>query len=89
MDTEDIATKEDLERLKRSLIEEFNNVFQKYNVPFKRYLRTQEVAKMLKITPRTIQNYRDRVIIKYSQIVGTIIYDYEDIIEFIEIHKIR
>lgn len=39
-----------------------------------RYLATEQVMTYLHISRRTLQNYRDRVIISYTAIGGTLLY---------------
>lgn len=43
------------------------------------YLTGQEVCERLFISPRTLQDYRDKGIIPYTQIAGKILYHLSDI----------
>ena len=43
------------------------------------YLTGREVCERLFLSPRTLQNYRDKNIIPYTQIAGTILYRLSDI----------
>uniref|UniRef100_A0AB33J5G7 Helix-turn-helix domain-containing protein n=1 Tax=Prevotella sp. GTC17254 TaxID=3236794 RepID=A0AB33J5G7_9BACT len=43
------------------------------------YLTGREVCERLFISPRTLQNYRDKGIIPYTQIAGKILYRLSDI----------
>ena len=43
------------------------------------YLTGREVCEQLSISPRTLQDYRDKSIIPYTQIAGKILYRLSDI----------
>lgn len=43
------------------------------------YLTGQEVCKRLFISPRTLQDYRDKKILPYTQIAGKILYRLSDL----------
>ena len=43
------------------------------------YLTGREVCERLFLSPRTLQDYRDKVIIPYTQIAGKILYRLSDI----------
>ncbi|MEO6962224.1 MAG: helix-turn-helix domain-containing protein [Puia sp.] len=47
-----------------------------------------KVCEMLDISPRTLQNYRDRGMISFSQVGRKIYYTTEEVEIFIEKHKI-
>jgi hypothetical protein len=51
------------------------------------YLDNQEFMQLLKISPRTAQNYRDSGYISFSQIGSKIHYRLADIHEMLEKHK--
>lgn len=48
------------------------------------YLTGKEVCERLYISPRTLQYYRDRKIIPYTQFVGKILYKASDLIKLLE-----
>lgn len=51
-----------------------------------KWLDNKEVCKILKITPRTAQNYRDKGILAYSQIGSKIYYRFTDIEKLLQKH---
>ena len=51
-----------------------------------KWLDVQEVCELLKISKRTLQNYRDQGIISYSQISGKIYFRATDIEEHLNKH---
>lgn len=66
--------------------EELKNL-QKYYRPLlngEHYLVGEEVCKLLHISSRTLQYYRDDKLIPYIQIEGKILYKESDIIELLE-----
>ena len=48
------------------------------------YLTGKEVCERLYISPRTLQYYRDRKIIPYTQFAGKILYKDSDLIKLLE-----
>lgn len=53
------------------------------------WLNTKQVAYLLGVTARTIQNYRDQGMIPYSQIGRVIRYRAEDVQEFLMAHYVK
>lgn len=54
--------------------------------PEKVWLDNQEVMAFLKISPRTLITYRQKGILKYSQIGSKIYYRKSDVQEMLEVH---
>lgn len=52
------------------------------------YATVAETAKLLKVTTRTLQNWRDRGLISFVQIGSKILFKAEDVEEFIMNHHI-
>jgi len=50
------------------------------------WLDIPETAKWLKVSPRTLQNYRDSGILPYSQIANKIYFRLQDLQEFLMKH---
>ena len=48
------------------------------------FLTGKEVCERLYISPRTLQDYRDRKIIPYTQFAGKILYKASDLIKLLE-----
>jgi len=74
----EFITREDLNVLKQEIIEALK---QPENTNSKKYLRSAEVRKMLKISAGTLQNMRINGSLPYSKIGTTIFYDLDKIIE--------
>lgn len=51
-----------------------------------KYLTNNEVSKLLKLSTRTLQDWRDNGIISYIQIKGKILYRQSDILKLLETH---
>jgi len=49
----------------------------------------ESLSKLLKISTRTLQKYRDEGRISYSQVKDVIIYTQDDVDEFLENNKVR
>ena len=52
--------------------------------PENTWLDNQELCLFLKVTPRTLQNYRDHGILPYTQIGGKIFYRQSDVFKVLE-----
>ncbi len=52
--------------------------------PEQTWLDNQELCQLLKICPRTAQNYRDNGVLPYTQIGGKVFYRQSDIIRVLE-----
>ena len=53
------------------------------------WLDNKEVAKLLRVTPRTLQNYRDQGILPFSQVGSKIYYRASDIQKHLDDHYIK
>lgn len=79
---------EDLQAFKRELIEEIKKVLAEQGPkPAKRWLKSNEVRKMLLISPGTLQNLRVNGTLPFTKIGGVIFYEYEDIRKMLEKNK--
>lgn len=75
-----ILTQDDLHRFKIELFEELKNILPKdENLKLKRWLKTDEVKKLLKVSPGTLQTLRINGTLTYTKLGGIIYYDYEHI----------
>jgi len=52
------------------------------------WLTTAEAADYLRVTPRTMQNYRDQGIISFSQIGSKIYYKTSDLEDYLQSHYV-
>jgi excisionase family DNA binding protein len=55
----------------------------------KHWLTGDEICKLLRVSKRTLQNYRDNRVIPFSQIGRKIYYKYSDIVEYLELHYVK
>ena len=62
---------------------------QKSSMNESKWLTNSEVSKLLNVTPRTMQNYRDKGTIPFSQIVNKIYYKASDIDKHLEMHYVK
>lgn len=77
-----------------SLLKKVDDLSEKLNVllsnqPAKETLDGKELCKLLKITPRTLQRYRDRRLIEFNQVGSKIIYSSEAVKAFLEANCIK
>lgn len=75
-----ILTKDDLHQFKLELFEELKGILPQTENPFlKRWLKSDEVKKLLKVSPGTLQTLRINGTLSYTKLGGIIYYDYEHI----------
>ncbi|WEK20459.1 MAG: helix-turn-helix domain-containing protein [Candidatus Pedobacter colombiensis] len=77
--TVEFITKEDLNQLKKELIQEITGLLTKNTASTKKWLRSVEVRKMLSISPGTLQNLRINGNLKYTKVGSIFYYDAADI----------
>ncbi len=70
-----ILTKEDLATFKEELFTEIKTVLTQSSNQQKKWLKTDEVRKLLKISPGTLQTLRVNGTLAYSKLGGIIYYD--------------
>lgn len=74
-----ILTSEDLREFKQELIEEIKEIIQENGLTSKKYLKTSEVQKLLKVSSGTLQTLRINGTLPYTKIGGIILYNADDI----------
>lgn len=74
-----ILTIEDLHHFKTELISELKSIFKNEGPPTKKWLKSDEVKKLLKVSPGTLQTLRINGTLQYTKIGGIIYYDFEHI----------
>lgn len=76
-----IITPKDLEIFRRELVDEISELLtrHKYVQPRRKWLKSDEVMRLLAIAPSTLQNLRNKGILPFSKIGGVIYYDYDDL----------
>jgi hypothetical protein len=85
MTTLDLITREDLEKFKQELFAELRkmSMVASPEQEAKKWLKSSEVRKLLKISPGTLQNLRINGTIKYT-IVGSLhYYKYDDLVKLL------
>lgn len=55
----------------------------------KTWLTGDEICRLLRVSKRTLQNYRDKRVIPFSQIGRKIYYKYSDITNYLELHYVK
>src|SRR5450432_3284878 len=83
-----LVTVDDLLQFKKQLLEELLTALKSQNsiVP-KKWMKSHEVRRLLKISPGTLQTLKSSGIIPYSKIGGVHFYDYKDIEHLLESGK--
>ncbi len=74
-----ILTTDDLQRFQSELITEIKSLFKAESQPIKKWLKSEEVKKLLKVSSGTLQTLRINRTLQYTKIGGIIFYDYEHI----------
>ncbi len=77
MNLNEITTKRDLIELEQRLVNKIKDIHIKE--PPKKFLRTKQVCDLLSISPSTLQNLRNRNLIPYQKIGGSLFYKLEDV----------
>lgn len=83
-----IITTEDLQSFKQELLIEIQKLLsQRQTTPARKWLKSNEVRRLLLVSPGTLQNLRIKGTLPFTKIGGVIFYDYDDIQKMIEQHK--
>jgi hypothetical protein len=83
-----IITLEDLQTFKQELITELQKLLsQRQTTPARKWLKSNEVRRLLLLSPGTLQHLRVTGTLPFTKIGGVIFYDYDDIQKMIEEHK--
>ncbi len=82
----DLITKEDLQQFKTELFTELRKlgISQSTDQSNKRWLKSAEVRKLLKISAGTLQNLRINGTIAYNKVGSLLYYKYEDLIKLMD-----
>ena len=80
----EIITKEDLEQFKSELLEDLLKVLQPNQPQAKQWLKSQDVRKLLNISPGTLQNLRINGTLRVTRIGGIFYYKAQDINKILE-----
>jgi hypothetical protein len=75
-----VITAEDLKKFKEEILTEIRSMIQRHSDGgCKKWLKSNEVRKLLKISPGTLQALRVKGTLKYSKVGGIIYYDREHV----------
>jgi propanediol utilization protein len=80
----ELISKEDLKVFKSELLQEIKQLMQPGQGQSKQWLKSNEVRKMLNISPGTLQNLRINGTLRHSKIGGMMYYKLEDINKVLE-----
>ena len=72
-----ILTHEDLQHFKTELFKELKSLISHATEPPKKWLKSEEVKKLLKVSPGTLQTLRINGTLQYTKIGGIFYYDFE------------
>ena len=90
MYAQQLITIADLREFKHQLIEELLTALKIQNSQVqKKWLKSHEVRRLLKISPGTLQTLKSSGIIPYTKMGGVHFFDYEDIQRVLESGKIN
>ena len=85
-----LVTIDDLHQLEKRIVKE---ILSALKVPLhtssKKWMKSHEVRRMLKISPGTLQNLKTTGVIPYTKIGGVHFFDYEDIQRLLESGKMN
>jgi len=83
-----ILTREDLDRFKQDVINEIKSLIENRKVESKKWIKNNDVKKMLNISHSTLQSLRANGTLSYTKVGGTIYYDAEEIDRILEENKV-
>ncbi|MBS7565651.1 helix-turn-helix domain-containing protein [Mucilaginibacter sp. Bleaf8] len=84
MTVNELITKEDLKAFKAELLEEMRSMLQPDRAESKQWIKSQEVRRLLGISPGTLQNLRVNGTLSYTKVGGILYYKQEDIGRLLE-----
>ena len=80
----ELITKEDLENLKAEMLKEIKYLIKPADSLNKKWLKSNEVRKLLNISPGTLQNLRINGTLPFTRVGSIIFYKQEDITTILE-----
>lgn len=91
----EILTKDDLKVLRAEIVEEIRatirqelGVLSKTDTNGDEYLNTKDAAKFLLVSERQMRNYKASKVIPYHKVGGRLMFKKEDLLAFVEAHRI-
>jgi Helix-turn-helix domain len=85
----EVITREDLNEFRTLLLSDLNTMFNSKPQQQKLWLKSNEVRKLLNISPGTLQNLRVNGTLTYTKIGGTIYYASNDLEKVLEKNKVE
>jgi hypothetical protein len=85
---EQLITREDLNEFRTLLLSDLNAMFNSKPPQQKQWLKSNEVRKLLNISPGTLQNLRVNGTITYTKIGGILYYSNSDLEKLLESNKV-
>lgn len=83
-----IITHEDLQAFKRELVDEIKKLLAEHEPkPKKKWLKSNEVRKLLLISAGTLQTLRINGTLPFTKVGGVMYYEYDDILKMLEKNK--
>lgn len=84
-----IATLEDLQQLRRELVEEIRTLLSERQPQGQgtKWLKSHQVMRLLAISPGTLQHLRVTGVIPFTKVGGVIFYDPQDIENMLQLRK--
>lgn len=85
----EIITREDLDQFRTLLLNDLKEILHSSKPEqTKQWLKSNEVRKLLNISPGTLQNLRINGTLSYTKIGGIIYYAYSDLMKVLEENKV-
>lgn len=86
---EQLITMEDLNEFRSLLLNDLKGIIQSKTLQQKQWLKSNEVRKLLNISPGTLQNLRINGTLTYTKIGGIMYYDQTDIEKLLNGNKVN
>ena len=84
----EVITREDLDEFRILLLNDLKEILQSKPEQTKQWLKSNEVRKLLNISPGTLQNLRINGTITYTKIGGILYYSSADLNKLLEANKV-
>nr|WP_288833755.1 helix-turn-helix domain-containing protein [uncultured Flavobacterium sp.] len=84
----EVITREDLDEFRSLLLNDLKEILQCKPKQTKQWLKSNEVRKLLNISPGTLQNLRINGTITYTKIGGILYYSSADLDKLLEANKV-
>lgn len=85
----EIITREDLNEFRNQLLNDLKEIILSKPQQTKQWLKSNEVRKLLNISPGTLQNLRIKGTLSYTKIGGILYYDNSDIDKLLSGNKVK